>query len=165
MSRSSYSDEFGEDFPGQLDLFRANVRRSIRGKAGQARLRELRDALLGLPIRSLEAGTFAGGTPEAPKVCALGAWALNKQGGDPGAANSMLGVVDADDHETAVALSKHGWPRLVVLEAVYTNDDGNYGRETPEQRYARVMAWVEGEIIDERASVPVVAGLGVDDRT
>lgn len=37
MSRSSYSDDFGEDFPNQLELYRANVARSMRGRAGQER--------------------------------------------------------------------------------------------------------------------------------
>ena len=73
MSRSCYSDDYGDEFPGQVDLFRANVRRSMRSKAGQARLVELRDALLALPVKELEAETFAAGTRETPKVCALGA--------------------------------------------------------------------------------------------
>ncbi len=40
MSRSCYSDDYGDEFPGQLALFRANVDRSIASKAGQARLRD-----------------------------------------------------------------------------------------------------------------------------
>lgn len=147
MSRSCYGDDYGDEFPGQMDLFRANVRRSIRSRAGQARLRELRDALLALPNKELEADTFADGTPEAPRVCALGAWALAKANGDVAAAKAMV-PTDADDHDTYDALKPHGWPRLVVLDAVWMNDDGGvYRSETPAQRYARVLAWVERELL------------------
>lgn len=146
MSRSCYSDEFGDEFPGQLELYRANVARSIRSKAGQARLRELRDALLALPVKALEANTFADGTRDAPNVCALGAWALKKCDGDPQAAKQMV-PREADDWDTFNAIKAHGWPRLVVLEAIYQNDEATYRVVTPEQRYAHVLAWVESQIV------------------
>jgi hypothetical protein len=167
MSRSSYSDDYGDEFPGQLELYRANVARSIKSKAGQARLRELRDALLALPVKELHASTFAEGTPEQPEVCALGAWALSKAG-TPDAARAMVGR-DADDADTAQALKPHGWPRLVVMDAIFFNDDTRYvyetaagprqrweqhygplqigRRETPAERYARMLAWVEEQLI------------------
>jgi hypothetical protein len=169
MSRSCYSDEYGDDFPGQLELYRANVRRSMRSKAGQARLRELRAALLALPVKALEAGIFAEGSQEEPQVCALGAWALSRVG-DPEAAREMVGR-DADDEETYEALKSYGWPRLVVFDAIFQNDDVRYvydtvegprrqweqhygpltvGRpETAEERYIRVLAWVESQIVAE----------------
>lgn len=171
MSRSCYSDDYGDEYPGQLELFRANVERSIRGRAGQARLRELREALLALPVKELEAEMFAGGAPEKPRVCALGAWALAKAGGDVERAADMV-PGDADDYDTARALGPSGWPRLVVLDAIYVNDltewvydavEGPhqspyaytgvphgpvlYGRrETPAERYRRVLRWVEDKI-------------------
>ncbi len=165
MSRSSYSDDFGDDFPGEINLFRANVHRSMRSKAGQARLRELRDALLALPVKELHQSIFAEGTIDAPKVCALGAWALAKAG-SPDAARAMV-PVDADDYDTYDGLKAHGWPRLVVLDAVFENDDERlvyetvegperhqwssfpvqYSRpETPAERYQRVLKWVEDRI-------------------
>ena len=147
MSRSSYTDDYGEDYPGQLELYRANVERSMRGKAGQARLRELRDALLALPVKELHDGIFAAGTPEKPAVCALGAWALKRAGGDPAKAAEMAGPSPEEDTETAAALAAHGWPRLVVMDTIFMNDD--VGRhETPAERYARVLAWVESQIIE-----------------
>jgi hypothetical protein len=136
---------------------------SLRSKAGQARLRELRDALLALPVKELHAETFADGTNEAPQVCALGAWAWWKKQGDIAAAREMV-PADADDAETFDALAPMGWPKLVVFDAIYWNDetryvyetfegpsrwptfshDGvRYGREeTPAERYARVLEWV-----------------------
>lgn len=168
MSRSSYTDDYGDDFPGQLGLFRANVRRSIRSKRGQARLRELRDALLAMPVKELDADVFVEGEAPNPAVCALGQWALTKAGGDVEAAQQMAGVYPESDEDTAAALAEHGWPRLVVLETIYENDDtrgrdievygpsmspwhyGHFWRgvryfipETPAERHARMLAWVE----------------------
>lgn len=145
MSRSCYSDDYGDEFPGQINLYRANVQRSIASRAGQARLRELRDALLSLPTKELEAELFAGGTQDAPRVCALGAWALAKAGGDVAIARDMVSN-DADDHETYEALKSYGWPRLVVLEGVYVNDEGPWGSETTTARYTRVLSWVESQL-------------------
>jgi hypothetical protein len=147
MSRSCYSDDFGDEFPGQLNLFRANVERSIKSKAGQARLIELRDALLALETKRLEAGIFAEPSNDGPRVCGLGAWALAKCGGDAEKAHVMV-PRDADDLDTYDALKRHGWPRLVVMEAVYVNDEGGYfyRHETPEQRYSRVLKWVNEQL-------------------
>lgn len=152
MSRSSYSDDFGDEYPGQLELYRANVKRSMRGRAGQARLRELRDALLALPVKELHDGIFVAGTREQPQVCALGAWALHQAGGDPFAAGAMLGRAgaDADDLDTAKALSSYSWPELVVRDTIWQNDRDSYFRpETPAERYTRVLAWVEAHISNE----------------
>lgn len=145
MSRSCYSDEYGDEFPGQINLFRANVERSIRSRDGQARLRELRDALLALPVKELQPEIFAEGAANSPRVCALGAWALAKCGGDVEQAHAMV-PSDADDYETWDALQSHGWPKLVVLEAVYMNDEAWFGNVTPAERYKRVLKWVEGSI-------------------
>lgn len=174
MSRSSYSDDYGDDFPGQLGLYRANVWRSMRGKAGQKVLREMRDALLALPVKELHAEVFAEGTPEKPKVCALGAWATAKTG-SPAAATALLRDPEYDN-ETAEDLAKHGWPRLVVLDTIYINDASRstehkvcgplarhesyryyhqswpavyYEPETPAERYARVLGWVNEHIAGE----------------
>ena len=169
MSRTSYTDDYGDDFPGQINLFRANVRRSMRSRAGQQRLRELRDALLALPEKELYPQVFVEGPRESPAVCALGAWALKKADGDADAASSM---VDADpdygwDVEAADQLAPHGWPKLVVLETVYQNDEEcgvrevihgpatrhgswpvvRFRDETPAERYARVLRWVESHIV------------------
>jgi hypothetical protein len=161
MSRSCYSEDYGDEYPGQLDLFRANVQRSIRGKQGQARLRELRDALLSMPVKALYDDLWRSGD----QVCALGAWAARFS---PSVAVSN----DADDHDIATALGDVGWPRLVVLEAVYLNDDREFeyvkaegpprwadstGRcygypedvrmsITPERRYTKVLEWATNQI-------------------
>jgi hypothetical protein len=146
MSRSNYTDDYGDDFPGQLALYRANVKRSMRSRAGQARLRELRDALLALPVKALEYETFVDPFATEPHVCALGAWALAKTGNAIEAAK-LVGE-GADDDVTAEALGPLGWPHLVVRDIIYLNDEASYNVETPAQRYTRMLGWVSSQIVE-----------------
>lgn len=68
MSRSGYSDDFGDDDPLALGRYRAQVNSAIRGKRGQALLRELLVALDAMPDKRLVAGEL-----EAEgSFCALG---------------------------------------------------------------------------------------------
>lgn len=68
MSRSGYCDDFGDDDPLALGRYRAQVMSAIRGKRGQALLRELLTALDAMPDKRLVAGEL-----EADgQFCALG---------------------------------------------------------------------------------------------
>ncbi len=68
MSRSGYSDDYGDDDPLALGRYRAQVASAIRGKRGQALLRELLAALDAMPDKRLVAGEL-----EAEgSFCALG---------------------------------------------------------------------------------------------
>ena len=174
MSRSCYSDEYGDDFPGQLALYRGNVDRSIASKKGQARLIELRDALLAMPVKALEEDVFVRPSGEA---CALGVWAQRHIPSDKIAELDVSG-----DSETADALEPFKWPRLVVMDVIYANDQDHWvrlpeaegphqrwsaydkhwdcerqcyvdswpvvyrRRENPAERYQRVLAWVNEHI-------------------
>lgn len=138
MSRSCYSDEFGDEFPGQLELYRANVERSMRSRAGQQRLIEMRDALLTMTVKELVSDSFVSDTGAC---CGLGSWAIAKCDGDVTAAKGMV-PTDGDDHDTFEALSKHGWPKLVVFEMIYENDESSRWRSknfTPAMRYDHVL--------------------------
>lgn len=73
MSRIGYSDE--EDYPGQFQLWRANLARSLRGRKGQQALRDLREALLAMPEKRLIAHHLA--APDG--VCANGALIAHKR--------------------------------------------------------------------------------------
>lgn len=69
MSRSGYSDDFGDDDPLALGRYRAQVASAIRGKRGQTLLRELVAALDAMAEPRLVAGAL-----EADgQFCALGA--------------------------------------------------------------------------------------------
>jgi hypothetical protein len=68
MSRSGYCDDYGDDDPLALGRYRAQVNSAIRGKRGQALLRELLAALDAMPVKELVAGEL-----EADgQFCALG---------------------------------------------------------------------------------------------
>lgn len=68
MSRSGYCDDYGDDDPLALGRYRAQVASAIRGKRGQALLRELLAALDAMPDKQLVAGEL-----EADgQFCALG---------------------------------------------------------------------------------------------
>lgn len=143
MGRTSYTDDYGDDFPGQINLFRANVRRSMRSKAGQERLRELLAALRALPVKELHPEIFVEGRREEPRVCALGAWALKRAAGDTEAAAAMVNA-DPDygwDVDAADRLAKDGWPRLVVMETVYQNDEEFGVREVVQGPANRYQCW------------------------
>jgi hypothetical protein len=72
VSRISYSEE--EDYPGQFNLWQANLMRSVRGRAGQAALRELKTALDAMPEKRLIEGHLV----KDGEVCTVGAFALGK---------------------------------------------------------------------------------------
>jgi hypothetical protein len=156
MSRIGYSEE--EDYPGQFGLWQANCSRSLRGARGQAALRELEAALLALPEKRLIAGELQNAEGE---VCAVGALkkyrGITETNADP----------NRDMEEVGVELEM---PRLVAWKVVYLNDieiDGHYEilegavqsryenvlrqfvPPTPEDRYKRVLAWVQGQLKGE----------------
>lgn len=153
MSRIGYSED--EDYPGQFGLWQANCDRSLQGKAGQAILRELEQALLALPEKRLIAGKLE---DEEGAVCAVGA--LKKFKGVP----EIKSNPDNDMEDVGVEL---GMPRLVAWKVVCLNDieiSGNdlvwtagpyrwpaerphlYIPVTPETRYEKVLAWVREQI-------------------
>lgn len=139
--RISYSDE--EDYPGQFDLWQANCRRSIHGKAGQASLRELEAALVAMPSKRLIAEELDNGED----VCAIGALVRYKQ---------ITPIADADFEMEEVGM-ECGLPRLVAWKVVELNDvelsdhmwdsaKQAYRQRTPEERYTSVLSWVQRQL-------------------
>lgn len=128
MSRSGYSDDCEN-----LALWRWAVERAILGTRGQAFLKRLRARRLMKRVKRLIAHEFEN---EFGEVCALGAV-------DPQCA------VDPDDRE---AVAKHfGIAPAMAAEIVYMNDEhGAWHKrrmnETPEERWARMRAWVDRQI-------------------
>jgi hypothetical protein len=136
--RISYSDE--EDFPGQHDLWQANCLRCIKGKKGQAALRELEQALLALPEKRLIAYELEDAEGE---VCAIGALAKYRNHtpkADPEWEMEQVGV-------------ELGMPEMIAWKIVAMNDveldwrwDKKTGKSvqiTPEERYERILAQVQ----------------------
>lgn len=136
MSRSGYSEDYDEEFPNALELFRANIDRTIDGKRGQAFLRDLLGALDALPEKRL----IADDLEHQGEVCAIGA--LGKARGI-----DMKGI----DPEDAKCVAKmFGITAILAREIVFENDEGaGYWareKETPEARWQRMREWVSGHI-------------------
>jgi hypothetical protein len=154
--RLNYSDE--EKWTGQFALFDANCRRSIRGKAGQQALRELETALLALPEKRLIKDALE---DESGGVCAIACYGKYK-GVD-------LSKFENDYASDEVGIAA-GMPRLVAWKVVALNDieldtvwelahgpldryDATYQGGIPlirdmtsEERYEKVLAWVQQQL-------------------
>lgn len=141
-----------EEFPGQWWLWEGNMRRCFSGKAGQAKLREIREALLALPQKRLIRGRLA---DENGDVCTVGAIALHrrvKDGQEPDVAIAELAkivpqeMVEWDSWEvermTLAVGADCGIKAPMVTEIAFHNDVWER-RETPEECYSRILAWVE----------------------
>lgn len=134
MSRSNYSDDYE-----YVDLYRRTVENAIRGKRGQAFLREMAKALDEMPEKKLIADELVsdGG------VCAIGA-VCKARGLDV----SEVDYEDPDSVAQAVGIS-----RSLAAEIEWMNDeayrDAYYyrGVETPEQRWIRMRKWIQENII------------------
>lgn len=136
MSRSGYSDDYEGEAP--VEFYRQAVRRATTGYRGQYLLRRLRDALDAMPVKRLIAGDIKNASGQ---VCAFGAIDANapryEEGEDDWGAHSHAGKL-ADHFNCAHALA---------AEIVYMNDEAEWRKETPEQRWVRMRAWVESQIV------------------
>lgn len=152
MSRSGYSDDCnGWD----LIRWRGAVNSAIRGKRGQALLRELADALDAMPVKELVAQEF-----EADgQFCALGV--VGARRGMPTAH-----LVEAEREQVAKSF---GIAEALAAEIMSVNDDSGswggiyYGRKINTlddmreaerldraNRWREVRAWVATQITEEQ---------------
>lgn len=135
MNRANYDDS--PDNSWQLIMYRGAVTSAIRGKRGQAFLRELLAALDAMPEKRLTSELLEDG----PDVCALGA--VGRQRGVD------MSKLNPEDY---TALSKvFGIPQSLVREIEWENDDDGWGfnQITPERRWERMRAWVVQNIKKE----------------
>ncbi len=123
MSRSGYSEDCEH-----LNLWRANVERTLNGRRGQVFLRELIDALDAMPEKRLIKGELK----EDGEVCALGALGLKR-----GLEMEQLDPEDPDQIGVAFRISP-----VLAQEVVYKNDE-YYFSESPEKRWQRMRAWAQ----------------------
>jgi len=132
VSRSQY-DEDCQDW--DLIQWRSEVRSAIRGRRGQALLRDMLAALDALPAPRLIYGYLYRDGPEGG-VCALGA---------VGRARGVdMTNLDADDREQVA--EAFGIAAALAAEIAYINDEQVIQPETPEERWVRVRAWVATKI-------------------
>lgn len=135
MSRSGYSDSCDG---WQLIRWRGAVASAIRGKRGQAFLREALAALDALPKPELIPNNLAA----EGAFCTLGAVGR--------ARGTDMQSVAVDDHESVAHL--FGVPHALACEIMYENDEGSwaYGGEEPRQRWERMRRWIVSNLKDEQ---------------
>lgn len=130
MSRSGYTDE-GDQW--QLIMWRGAVRSAIRGKRGQAFLRELLAALDAMPEKKLITHDLQDASGQ---VCTLGAIGV--------ARGVDLAPLDPEAHEQLGSVFNIS--EALVREIEYENDEGASCYQTPEQRWQRMRDWVAANL-------------------
>lgn len=140
MSRSGYDDDYDGDF-NALNLYRANVDRSLAGKRGQAFLKEMLAAMDALPDKKLAAGIMQ---EQGGEVCAIGS--VGKARGLD--MSNLDRIIENEDYERlASAIAKQfGIAECMAREIMYMNDDRGPRDESPEQRFTAMRKWVESNI-------------------
>lgn len=156
MSRSGYSDDYGDDDPLALGRYRAQVASAIRGKRGQALLRELLAGLEAMPDKRLVAGEL-----EADgQFCALGV---------VGQARG-LSLAGIDTYDVESLGPKFNIAEQLAREIMWVNDESvrthdwvPTGKPYPNEwerieikdagahRWQKVREWVANHIITEKA--------------
>jgi len=126
MSRSGYVDDLDE---WAMIRWRGAVASAIRGKRGQALLREMLAALDALPEKRLIENALV----QDGEVCAFGAVARARGIGEID--------YDPDDDDPDIIAHLFGVSRALACEIMYENDEGGW-RETPEARFARIRRWI-----------------------
>ena len=145
MSRHGYIEDCDFDALAH-GRWRAQVASAIRGKRGQAFLRELVAALDAMPEKKLitdalvtEAPSFIPPehAPSAPMVCAIGSVGA-RRGID-------LARLDPDDYDNLANV--FGIAHQLVQEIEYFNDEARrWSGETQEQRWQRMRDWAARRI-------------------
>lgn len=156
MSRFD-NDHYDEYFNNQGEFWWANVQRALKGRKGQKALRELRDAMLALPEPKLISGRLA---TEDGHMCAVGVLAVHRRVSKGERREEVMRelaqliTVDEDgydydgdgDLKTAESGVKVGLTFALAWQLGSVND--SYVRdETDEQRYERVMRWIDEQLL------------------
>jgi hypothetical protein len=159
MSRAGYSDDC--DDPLAEGRWRAAVRSAMRGKRGQAFLREALAALDAMPDKRLvrEHLVVTGWQPwwDGDEIIVGGDVLTDRRGvelpmgsvcllGAVGQARGMPDIADLDPDDMETVAPAFGIADAMAREIVYWNDEGGDRNETPEQRWTRMRAWVEAKI-------------------
>lgn len=128
MNRSGYTDEV--DDPLAIGRWRAQVNSAIRGKRGQAFLRELAVAMDAMLEKILIRGDLI---DQAGDCCAIGVVCKARE--------LDVRLVDVDDPEEVGSLV--GIARQMAAEIEYENDEGGpWSGESDANRWLRMRRWV-----------------------
>lgn len=137
MSRSGYSDDIDDNL--QLGRWRGQVTSAIRGKRGQAFLRELVEALDAMPEKRL----IPNDLEHAGNVCAIGSVGVRR-----GVDMSKL-----DPHDPETIAGTFGIASQLVQEIEFLNDEAFYG-STDEGRWQFMRQWAVSQIAKDAPDAP-----------
>jgi hypothetical protein len=137
VTRSGYRDDCDDNW--SLIMWRGAVTSSLRGKRGQAFLREMVAALDAMPVKAL---TFDSLRAADGAVCALGAVATARG----------MDVAPLDPENYDAVAGAFGLSSAMVREIVYMNDEWAWSSEPPKQRWQRMRDWAQGWIKAEAAT-------------
>lgn len=132
MSRSGYSDDLCDD-PLDYGRWRGRVLSALRGKRGQAFLKELADEMDAMPEKRLIASELIN---EEGDCCAIGV-VCKSRGVD-------VACVDVEDYDEVGSLVDIAGPMAAEIE--FENDEGSWRNETPEDRWIRMRKWVANQL-------------------
>lgn len=167
MSRSGYCDDIDDVLA--YGRWRGMVASAIRGKRGQAFLKEMLAAMDAMPIKRLiaddletaDAVSFSQwGMFEIDSVCAIGA--VGKARGVD------MSKLDPEDYNTVAGT--FGVASVLAQEIVFMNDEAHYWasddrgylktdasgkhyRITPEERFQKMRQWIESQIRKEPVEI------------
>lgn len=131
MSRSGYDEDADWD-DTSIWLYRGAVASALKGKRGQAFLKEMIAALDAMPVKELVAWELE----QNGAVCAIGS-----VGRARGIDMTKLNPEDPDG-----VAETFGIATAMAREIVYMNDEAVWEQETPEQRFGRMRRWIDSQI-------------------
>lgn len=137
MSRSGYTDDTDDNW--QHIMWRGRVASSIRGKRGQALLRDLLVALDAMPDKKLFPNNFSTAVGEYCTLGVLGAARGTK----------MDDLGDAEDGcNVRLVGERFGVAAPLVQEIMFMNDEGIYFQDTlsPQKRWEFMREWISKQI-------------------
>ena len=136
MSRSGYDEDCDN---WALIRWRGAVEAAIRGKRGQALLKEMAEALDAMPDKRLISDELV---TKQGEVCALGAVAKRR----------CLNVDGIEPYDSRRVAQTFGVAEAMVREIAFINDDDFGYSDTPENRWKRVRKWVDENLKNAPAS-------------
>lgn len=138
MGRSNYSEDWDED--GKGGLYRGAVERALKGRRGQAFLKEMLAAMDALPEPKLIEGELV----QDGAACAIGTVALARK----------IDVSGLDPEDAETIAKTFGIAPALVREIEFENDDDFCFsvNETPEKRFIRMRKWIESQILPDEST-------------
>lgn len=135
MSRHDYTEDIDDTWAHIR--WRGAVSSAIRGKRGQAFLREMLAELDAMPVKRLIADELQQGG----EFCAIGV--VGKSRG--------VDMSDIDPEDAGAVARKFGISPALAREIVYMNDEGLqvFDEISPERRWQKMRNWVASQITQE----------------